>query len=211
MLGEGYAASAALAIATTIARQLVEKGYYNIAEAGRTAHRAEVECLTGLGDVIALVQGGYLEIRLKPGAPGIGEVATIPLNENLAVITAKLSNTTTKTPRMLTELRERINRLGKGLVEKLVENPSIERFLELSHEFTSKLGIVNREVMDKIEQILRPLEHQGIVLGYYYKKNILVVVSETSNTATVEDILRKHGFTTLVHELSPGGIKVKRC
>ncbi len=112
---------------------------------------------------------------------------------------------------MLTELRNKINELSRGLVEKLLDNPTIEEFLQLSHEFTVKLGIVNKEVIDRVEQALRPLEHQGIVLGHYYKKNILVIVSETPGIVDVEDVLRKHGFHTLIHRLSPGGIRVEAC
>ncbi len=110
---------------------------------------------------------------------------------------------------MLTELKNKINTLGRGLIEKLIENPSIEKFLELSHEFTLKLGIIDKKITDKIEQILKPLERKGVILGHYYKKNILVIVTQTPNTATVEELLRKHRLNTLTHKPSPGGIKIE--
>jgi len=208
MIGEGYAASAAIALAASITRQLVEKGHYNILQAAAEAHKAEVECLTGLGDIIAIIQGGYLEVRTKPGAPGIGEVVTIPINEKLVVITAKLSNTITMTPKMLVELRDRINKLGSELVEKLLANPTIEEFLELSHEFTTKLGIVNGKVIDNIEQVLRPLRNNGTILGYYYKKKTLVVVCEEQYVENVLDSLGKLNLKPITHRIVPNGIQI---
>lgn len=208
MIGEGYAASAAIALAASIARQLVEKGYYNILRTAAEAHKAEVECLTGLGDVIAIIQGGYLEVRTKPGAPGIGEVITIPVDEKLIVVTAKLSNTITITPKMLIELKDRINSLGSELVEKLLANPTIEEFLELSHEFTTKLGIVDGKVIDNIEQVLRPLRNNGVVLGYYYKKKTLVIVCEKQYVEDVLDSLDKLNLKPITHRIVSNGIQV---
>lgn len=208
MIGEGYAASAAIALAASIARQLVEKGYYNILRAAAEAHKAEVECLTGLGDVIAIIQGGYLEVRIKPGAPGIGEVITIPVDEKLVVITAKLSNTTTITPKILTELRDRINRLGSELVKKLLANPTIEEFLELSHKFTTKLGIVNSRVVNNIEQVLKPLRNNGVILGHYYKKKTLVVVCEKQYVENILDLLGKLNLKPITHRIISNGIQV---
>lgn len=208
MIGEGYAASAAIALAASIARQLVEKGYYNILRTAAEAHKAEVECLTGLGDVIAIIQGGYLEVRTKPGAPGIGEVVTIPVDEKLIVVTAKLSNTITITPKMLIELKDRINSLGSELVEKLLANPTIEEFLELSHEFTTKLGIVDGKVIDNIEQVLRPLRNNGVVLGYYYKKKTLVIVCEKQYVEDVLDSLDKLNLKPITHRIVSNEIQV---
>ncbi len=153
------------------------------------------------------MQGGYLEVRVKPGAPGIGEAVTIPVDNDLVVVTAKLPGRTT-TPRMLSELKEKINILGKGLVGKLLEKPTIEEFLELSHEFTVNLGIIDRKIIDRIEKILKPLRRQGVLLGHYYKKNLLVIVAEIADIPTIEETLRGQRLDTLIHKLSPGGIKV---
>ena len=51
---------------------------------GQIAHNAEVNCKTGLGDVLASFHGGF-EIRVKPGAPGIGNVEKI-ITDKISVI-----------------------------------------------------------------------------------------------------------------------------
>src|SRR5438046_10668584 len=46
------------------------------------AHETEVECGTGLGDVVPASIGG-MDLRWKPGAPGHGEVRTFPMKADL--------------------------------------------------------------------------------------------------------------------------------
>ena len=54
-------------------------------EVAQVAHIAEVECKTGLGTIIAETYGG-MEIRVKSGAPGVGEIVKVPLKGEYVVV-----------------------------------------------------------------------------------------------------------------------------
>jgi len=57
----------------------------------KIAHNAEVNCKTGLGDVLASFHGGF-EVRVKPGAPGIGTVEKISTDKISVIIDLFLTN-----------------------------------------------------------------------------------------------------------------------
>jgi pantoate kinase len=76
-IGSGYGTSGAGALSLALALNKVFNLGLTRIEAAQVAHIAEVKCKTGLGTVIAETYGG-LEIRTKPGAPGIGEIKKTP-------------------------------------------------------------------------------------------------------------------------------------
>ncbi len=208
-LGAGYASSAILSIITALAIQLLEKGYYDYLEIGQKAHRAEVECLTGLGDVISILQAGYLEIRVKPGAPGIGRVLTIPLKETLKVTTIPLRINGFQTPQILTVMREEINKYSDNLLSKLLNDPSIENFVQLAYEFTRKIKWIPPEVLDRIDNTLSRETKRGNIIGYYFKKKTLVIVHEKNIDDEVFFPLEKYAMSPPIrHRPAPGGILV---
>src|SRR5207237_8365760 len=49
------------------------------------AHETEVECATGLGDVVPASLGG-MDLRWKPGAPGYSELRTFPVQADLLLV-----------------------------------------------------------------------------------------------------------------------------
>ncbi len=210
-LGAGYASSAVLSIITALAIQLLEKGYYDYLEIGRKAHEAEVECLTGLGDVISILQAGYLEIRVKPGAPGIGRVLTVPLKETLKVTTIPLRINGLQTPQILTVMEDEINKYSDNLLSKLLGNPSIENFVQLAYEFTRKIKWIPPEILDKVDSILSRETRRGSIIGYYFKKKTLVIVHEKNIDNEIFSPLKKYATDSPIrHQLAPGGILIAR-
>ena len=210
-LGAGYASSAILSIITVLATQLVEKGYYDYLEVGRKAHEAEVECLTGLGDVISILQAGYLEIRVKPGAPGIGRVLTVPLKETLKVTTIPLRINGFQTPQILTAMGDEINKYSDNLLSKLLGNPSIENFVQLAYEFTRKIKWIPPETLNEIDNILSRETRRGGIIGYYFKKKTLVIIHEKNIDNEIFSPLEKYAMGPPIrHKPAPGGVLIAR-
>ena len=78
-IGAGLGTSGAAALSLALAlNQVLGLGMSEL-EASKVAHITEIRCITGLGTVIAQSCGG-LEIRTRPGAPGIGEVRQVSLS-----------------------------------------------------------------------------------------------------------------------------------
>jgi len=49
------------------------------------AHKAEIECKTGLGTVVPLTVGGFI-LTVKPGGPGYALIDRIPISPDYRLI-----------------------------------------------------------------------------------------------------------------------------
>lgn len=146
--GSGFGTSGAAALSLALAlNDSINFGLSKI-ECARIAHIAEVSCRTGLGTVIAELQGGY-EVRTKPGAPGIGKILSIKLNRNYMMVALVFGSLSTKN--MLTEFMKKKSNynLGKKIIDQFLVNQSINKFLELSNRF-SKIFKWNQQIIDTI-------------------------------------------------------------
>ena len=117
-VGYGLGSSGAVALSLSYALDQVLNTKLDGVEIGKIAHVAEVNCKTGLGDVLASYHGGF-EIRVKPGAPGIGKVKKIEA-KNISIIMICFSPISTN--KFLKEKRSKINGLGGKMVDKLLES-----------------------------------------------------------------------------------------
>ena len=196
-LGAGYGLSAALALAASVASAVLYGGE-TIEKAALRAHVAEVKARTGLGDVIAEFYGG-LEVRVKPGPPGVGEVVHIPFNPRIVVLTVPLGRRSTRV--MLSEYTSELSRLAGELVEKLIENPSLEDFIEYSSMFTRRFFdyTIPDELMDGV---------RGKVIGYYMKKCVLTVFVEEDYAQDVEEYIKSRGFRVIRGRITQSGLEV---
>ena len=206
-LGVGFGVSAAISILTAVSLESTRE-HASLGNALRTAHVAEVKCETGLGDVIAEVRGGGLVVRIKPGAPGVGEAVSYPIRDRVKVVAAVLSRRL-DTPTMLRVYRDRIIKYGRECLEKLLKSPTLETFLDLARYFSLKTGMITEEVKPR----LHPLDlgiKRGEVLGYYLKKNVLLAVVDKSATYRVKRELEETLMcTTATCEIEKEGLKVK--
>jgi len=119
------------------------------------AHRAEVISSTGLGDVMGQSVGG-LPVRLKPGCPPHGEVVRVECTERVVICTV---GKPLKTGSVINspEKSEAINRSGGVALERFREDMSLERFLQLSHDFSRDCTLMTGSV----ERALRALSPHG--------------------------------------------------
>ena len=144
-IGAGFGSSGAAALSLALAlNEALDLGMSRI-EAAQLAHVAEVECKTGLGTVLAETFGG-VEIRVKPGAPGIGEIKQIPIAKKTVVACISFGPLLTKRLLSDEETRKRVNTFGGELAEKLAEHPELDSFLESSRQFAEHLGLMGNKV-----------------------------------------------------------------
>ncbi|MGQ9720778.1 MAG: pantoate kinase [Candidatus Jordarchaeum sp.] len=158
-VGAGYGASGAAALSTSLAlNQALNLGLTQDNSA-QLAHIAEVTHKTGLGDVIAQNRGG-VEIRLKPGAPGYGQIDIIPSACNFDVVCGSVGKLETKEVLSNPEKRKKINEAGDRLVKELLNEASIDNLISLSKRFTMQTGLASPTVINTI----RSLEDSGFPL-----------------------------------------------
>jgi len=144
---QGFGMSAGGALSATLAAADV----LNLSrdQAVKAAHYAEVQSRTGLGDVIASSFGG-IEIRREAGLPPWGVLEHIPGNFDivLCVIGKKI-----QTRKILTDTTKlvKIASYGRYCTKKLLEKPSVERLFSLGWEFTRKIGLAEKQVLQAIE------------------------------------------------------------
>ncbi len=166
-LGIGYGVSAASLIGLSMSKLLVRnKPDATLERSVWPAHIAEVVEGTGLGDVIAEYYGG-IEIRVKPGPPGIGVVEHIFPRRKPCILASILPGEIT-TPLMLKMISSETYVFAKKLLEKLLEEPVLENLFEYSNMFTRR--IFDYSSVDKVLE-----RYRGKIIGYYRKKQALIV------------------------------------
>lgn len=161
-------------------------------EASRAAHYAEVKALTGLGDVIAMLTGGGLVMRLRPGAPGFGHAVSIndPSVDVFSIVLGVVERTLT-TPDMLRNMWDSIYNYGSMAYRSFQDDPGFLRFLELSNMFSRSAGFLDRDLEEGLNRTLATHMRRGVVAGYYVKKSLLVVAVERGYEGEIVEILGK--------------------
>ncbi len=157
-VGTGFGTSGAAALSLALAlNDALGLGMPTI-EAAQTAHAADVHCKTGLGTVIAETFGG-LEIRVKPGAPGIGEIEHLHVPRNMVVACLVFGPLSTKESLTNPETRKRINEFGGDLVDRLAREPETANFLGFSRQFAENVGLIS----NRVRQVLDAADAAGFV------------------------------------------------
>ncbi|MBM5805346.1 MAG: hypothetical protein FJZ49_04700, partial [Candidatus Verstraetearchaeota archaeon] len=186
----GYGVSGASALSLAIALNEALDLNLSDEEAGQIAHAAEVENLTGLGDVSAQLVGG-LVVRSKPGAPGIGEVKRLPFPPDHIVITSPVFPFPTS--RMITEEKyvKKINPLGNDAFCSFLSSPTIDNFMRQSRIFWDGVGIAD----DHVRRVIKLFESAGIP-------------SPSAKKGVVFGVVPKDDLKKVVRRLLPGASKL---
>ncbi|MDA7941162.1 MAG: GHMP kinase [Nitrosopumilus sp.] len=193
--GYGLGASAAAALSLSLALDAALGTGLGREGAARVAHRAEIACRTGLGDVIAALHGG-LEVRTRPGAPGIGEVVS-RRSGDVAVISCIAP---VRTSSFMRDGMDRINGRGGRMVSEMLESPDTARFQEMSLEFARHAGVVT----PRMEEAAARIRGAGAPCGVALFGETVFSLVEPGGERRVLDALEGAAGTTITSGIGGG-------
>jgi len=151
-IGSGYGVSGATALSLALGlNEVLDVGLTNV-EAAQIAHLAEIKNKTGLGTVLAETFGG-VEIREKPGAPGVGSVKQIRAPKR-KVVSLFVGPLLTKKFLVDPEVKRRVNTAGIQCLKGLMKKPKVENFLMQSRRFSDTLNLYT----STLRKILKDLD-----------------------------------------------------
>ena len=159
-VGYGLGSSSAVALSLSFALDQALNTKLDKTLIGQIAHNAEVNCKTGLGDVLASFHGGF-EIRIKPGAPGIGDVKKISLDK-ISIIMICFSPISTN--KFIKERLSQINGLGGKMVNRLLESKNYDQFQDMSLEFAKYVDVMTPRMQKLVNELSKNQIKCGIAL-----------------------------------------------
>lgn len=121
-------------------------------EVSEIAHKAEVTCKTGLGDVGPQMHGG-LVISLEPGSSPYGEWIEIEVPSDLQVVCGTWGPLSTSKLLSDPKFRGLSKELGGKALDELMKNRSVKTFMKASQGFARNLGVLD----DEFEKVLTEL------------------------------------------------------
>lgn len=197
---QGFGTSASGTLGAILALNKALKLNLTLNQCSSIAHKSEVINKTGMGDVIAEVNGGVV-IRLSPGAPGIGRIDKIPFEGYVAMIIAGKPIETKKILRDETMIR-RINEIGRACMNKILKEPTVENFLRISYFFAKKTKLMSK----KIEYIIEGLRKKDILASMVMLGNsIFTVAEDPDNLKELESL----GYDVILTKINNEGIKIE--
>lgn len=187
-IGAGFGTSAAFALGISIGISKILELPLTFNKAAQIAHTAEVEMKSGLGDVIGEISGGIV-LRTKEGAPGIGITDKIVLNEidELFIISKTFGEINTADIIGDPVYKNKINEMGRNLLQQLIKDPKPQKFMELSRKFAENTGLMSNEVKETVEI----LENETIGASMAMLGNTAFAISENGDTCIDDAIVAK--------------------
>ncbi len=182
-ISQGFGASGAGALGTSIALSDALKLPFTLNECGAIAHKAEVVNGTGLGDVLAQSSGGMV-LRLSPGAPGIGIIDKIPCDLNIVAWTV---GPPFETKNVLKDegKRKKLASLSEKSMKLLLKHPDPENFLHASRRFALDSGLMS----DAVRTAVKILEEENIPASMAMLGNTIFTL--TRDPKSLENILEQ--------------------
>jgi len=183
-VGYGLGSSSAVALSLSYALDQALETKLDKTKIGQIAHNAEVNCKTGLGDVLASYHGGF-EIRVKPGAPGIGNVEKIP-TEKISILMICFSPISTN--KFIKERLSQINGLGGKMVNKLLKSRNYEHFQDMSLEFANHVDVMTPRMQKLVDEFTKNNLKCGIAL---FGETVFSMIAKEEESDVLE-ILEKY-------------------
>ncbi len=182
-VSQGFGMSGAGALSTALALNEAAKLGLSRDDVVGVAHEAEVESLTGLGDIYPQSLGG-MDLRIEPGGPPHGVVrkfdVAVPLL--LCVIGPPML---TKSVLHDPEKAKVISAEGHLCVEEFGKNPTLENLFVLGREFAVKTGLAGSKLIEAIDSCAPYGRASMSMLGNS--------VFSTGNLEILHTILRGYG------------------
>jgi pantoate kinase len=200
-VGYGLGSSGAVALSLSYALDQVLETKLDKFEIGKIAHNAEVKCKTGLGDVLASYHGGF-EIRVKPGAPGVGKVEKMD-TKNISVIMICFSPISTN--KFIQEQLSKINGLGGKMVTRLRESKDYDKFQDMSLEFARYVNVMT----PKMEKLIEELAENGIKSGVaLFGETVFSMVPKELESKVLEIVKKYPEGKIITSQLDVQGARV---
>lgn len=200
-VGYGLGSSSAVALSLSYALDQALETRLDKTKIGQIAHNAEVNCKTGLGDVLASYHGGF-EIRIKAGAPGIGDVKKIP-TEKISILMICFSPISTN--KFIKERLPQINGLGGKMVNRLLESKNYEHFQEMSLEFANYVDVMTPRMQKLVDEFTKNNLKCGIAL---FGETVFSMVTKDDEDKVLE-IFKKYPDGIIIEsELDEIGARV---
>ncbi|QLH07745.1 pantoate kinase [Nitrosopumilus ureiphilus] len=200
-VGYGLGSSSAVALSLSYALDQALNTKLDKIKIGQIAHNAEVNCKTGLGDVLASYHGGF-EIRVKAGAPGIGSVEKI-ITDKIVIMMICFSPISTN--KFIKERLPQINGLGGKMVNKLLESKNYEHFQDMSLEFAKYVDVMTPRMQKLVDELSQKDIKCGIAL---FGETVFSMIPKEKENDVLE-ILQKYPEGSIIKsELDDQGARV---
>ena len=198
--GIGTSGSAALSLSYAL-NDALSLGLSHI-ESAQIAHRAEIECKTGLGTVLSEYYGG-LCIRLKGGAPGIGKTDVTKINNSKVAIFCF-------SPIVTRYAIESIGRISNHecnqMMIKILKTKSIVDFLQLSYDFSQSLKFVNKSCNNLMGLLSQNGFHSSVAL---FGQTVFTIVKENELEA-LRKISKNFSTRLFISDIENEGARLVR-
>ena len=200
-VGYGLGSSSAVALSLSFALDQALETKLDKTMIGQIAHNAEINCKTGLGDVLASFHGGF-EIRVKPGAPGIGNIEKI-ITDKISIIMICFSPISTN--KFLKERLSQINGLGGKMVNRLLESKNYEHFQDMSLEFAKYVDVMT----PRMQKLVNELSDNNIKCGIALFGETVFSMIPKGDEDKILKILEKYSDGIVIKsELDDNGARV---
>jgi len=138
-IGMGFGTSAGGALTTGLALREILALPLTYNQIGTIAHKAEIQCLTGLGTVSSLTFSGGCVLVVEPGAPGICKIDRIPINPDYVIVVGYYpAQIPKKSVLSSPEKKREISRHGKKTLATILSEPCLANFLNCCWDFAQK-------------------------------------------------------------------------
>lgn len=184
----GFGVSGGAALGTALAANTQFGLAHTENELVSTAHAAEVEAGTGLGDVVAQARGG-VPIRLEPGVPPDNQLDGIPAP---ATRVEYVSFGGRPTDEIIGGDVETLSWAGERALAALCEEPTLPGFMECSRTFAREADLLTPQVKAALEAV----EEAG-------GEAAMAMLGET--VFALEHGLTDAGYEPAVCEIHPAG------
>ncbi len=130
------------------------------------AHRAEVACKSGLGDVGPQMMGGFI-IGLEAGGPPFGKWKSMKVSEDIKFVCGTSGLLPTSDFLDNDSFMKRSISLGGTALKNLLSDPNLRSFMRVSKDFALDLNIFEEDFIEVLEDISinSPLGASAVMLG----------------------------------------------
>ncbi len=196
--GIGTSGSAALSLAFAL-NDALSLGLSDM-ESAQIAHKAEIECKTGLGTVLSEFHGG-LCIRIKGGAPGIGKTNVIRINNYKVAI---FCFSPMFTPYFIECIRKISNDECNNMMMKVLKTKRTVDFLELSYKFSQSLRFVNKTCNNLMDLLTQNGFHSSAAL---FGQTVFTIVKE-NELETIKKISKNFPTRLFISDIENEGARL---